>query len=61
MFIPVGSAGGKQVIKVVTKDAEGRVEVEDVMDVRVSLKVCSEAGEARVKQAEGRRLMSWEI
>jgi protein-L-isoaspartate(D-aspartate) O-methyltransferase len=40
MFIPVGSAEGKQVIKVVTKDAEGRVEVEDVMDVRVSSVVC---------------------
>ncbi|KAG7529918.1 hypothetical protein FFLO_05323 [Filobasidium floriforme] len=40
MFIPVGPAGGKQVIKVVTKDAEGRVEVEDVMDVRVSLEAC---------------------
>ncbi|KAH8080197.1 protein-L-isoaspartate O-methyltransferase [Filobasidium floriforme] len=34
MFIPVGPAGGKQVIKVVTKDAEGEVRVQDVMDVR---------------------------
>lgn len=40
MFIPVGSAGGKQVIKVVTKNAEGEVQVEDVMDVRVSSVAC---------------------
>jgi protein-L-isoaspartate O-methyltransferase len=40
MFIPVGSVGGKQVIKVVTKNAEGEVQVEDVMDVRVSSVAC---------------------